>query len=122
MENNQFDKNSSFEVCFMVFIFVYIIFQGISGKGKNEKKKQLTRSNAMSSDEGSPHSHKNNKSPNLARLTNHGSLDNHKDDFTDHNGMDLLQFIVCTLHKNRNDREMMLSLENQMRDFINNSE
>lgn len=73
----------------------------------------------MSADESG--NNKKNKGA-LSKLAQHGSLDNHKEDFTDNNGMDLLQFVRDTLHKNRNDREMMLSLEKQMREFINNPE
>uniref|UniRef100_A0AC34RED6 R3H domain-containing protein n=1 Tax=Panagrolaimus sp. JU765 TaxID=591449 RepID=A0AC34RED6_9BILA len=109
MENTQVEANTSPEL------------NGNHKTNNNNKKKQLTRSDALATDESSAgYSSRGRRAFNLARLSNHGSLDNHKDDFTDDNGIDLLQFIVATLHKNRNDRDTMLKLEEQMRDFIQN--
>ncbi|KAI1717087.1 r3H domain-containing protein [Ditylenchus destructor] len=42
----------------------------------------------------------------------------HASDYTDSTGVDLLQFINNTLHKNAKDREMLLNLETEMRKFI----
>lgn len=45
-------------------------------------------------------------------------LDSTATDFTDSTGIDLLQFVINTLHKNLKDREMLLSLETEMRKFV----
>ena len=39
-------------------------------------------------------------------------------EYTDSTGIDLHQFIVNTLHKNPKDREMLLHLELEMRNFV----
>lgn len=45
-------------------------------------------------------------------------LDSTATDYTDTTGMDLLTFVINTLHKNAKDREMLLSLEAEMRKFV----
>lgn len=42
--------------------------------------------------------------------------------YTDKTGINLIQFVRNTLHKNPKDREMMLSLEKDMRAFIQDVE
>lgn len=39
-------------------------------------------------------------------------------ELTDSTGVNLEDFIICTLHKNKKDREMLLKLEEDMTRFI----
>ncbi|CAG9530592.1 unnamed protein product [Cercopithifilaria johnstoni] len=89
------------------------------------KPKLLVRSRAFSGDDDSGVSARHTPTSHFfaSRSTfSSTSFDSgHGNDYTDSTGINLLSFIICTLHKNSKDRHMLLQLEQHMTKLIKDS-
>jgi hypothetical protein len=86
----------------------------LSEDSGSNRKKQLARSDATCSED----------IPRPATAGRPPQVFSHSEApwYTDKTGVNLIQFVRNTLHKNPKDREMMLSLERDMRAFIQDTE
>jgi hypothetical protein len=90
-------------------------FRQLSEDSGNNRKKQLARSDATCSEEP-PRPATAGRPPPVFSPSAEAPW------YTDKTGVNLIQFVRNTLHKNPKDREMMLSLEKDMRAFIQDTE